>query len=170
MYNIMETLARSAFCIPPDRQFRPVTFYFVLTFHVLGVAGFVRLFQYSWVTWLEVYALWQLSGLGITAGSHRLWAHRSYKAKLPLRIFLVLLNSFAHEGSILWSPRPTLAARHDSDGGQNHRARSTHSHRQDSHRPTQTGGHSYTAASLFAIGAEPVGKANGKCRPPRVDS
>ena len=98
----METLARSAFCIPPDRQFRPVTFYFVLTFHVLGVAGFVRLFQYSWVTWLEVYALWQLSGLGITAGSHRLWAHRSYKAKLPLRILLMLLNSFAHEGSILW--------------------------------------------------------------------
>ena len=27
-------------------------------------------------------------GLGITAGAHRLWAHRTYKAKLPLRIFL----------------------------------------------------------------------------------
>lgn len=28
------------------------------------------------------------AGLGVTAGAHRLWAHRSYKARLPLRLFL----------------------------------------------------------------------------------
>ncbi|XP_072398830.1 alpha-amylase-like [Diabrotica undecimpunctata] len=31
------------------------------------------------------------SGFGITAGAHRLWSHRSYKAKWPLRLLLVLL-------------------------------------------------------------------------------
>jgi stearoyl-CoA desaturase (delta-9 desaturase) len=32
-----------------------------------------------------------LGALGVTAGAHRYWTHRSYKAKLPLRI---LLTSF----------------------------------------------------------------------------
>jgi hypothetical protein len=29
-----------------------------------------------------------IGGTGVTAGAHRLWTHRSYKAKLPLRIIL----------------------------------------------------------------------------------
>ncbi|CAK4388426.1 unnamed protein product [Aphanomyces euteiches] len=49
-------------------------------------------------------ALWFFSGLGITAGAHRLWAHRSYKARLPLQVFLALCNSMAFEGCIYdWS-------------------------------------------------------------------
>lgn len=35
------------------------------------------------------------SGLGVTAGAHRLWTHRAYKAKLPLRIFLAYCNCMA---------------------------------------------------------------------------
>lgn len=31
------------------------------------------------------------SGFGITAGVHRLWSHRAYRARLPLRIVLALL-------------------------------------------------------------------------------
>lgn len=31
------------------------------------------------------------SGFGITAGAHRLWSHRAYKAKWPLRLLLVFL-------------------------------------------------------------------------------
>ena len=38
-----------------------------------------------------------MSGLGITAGAHRLWAHRSYRAKLPLRILLAIWNSMAFQ-------------------------------------------------------------------------
>ncbi|XP_034049772.1 acyl-CoA desaturase [Thalassophryne amazonica] len=40
------------------------------------------------------------SALGITAGAHRLWSHRSYKASLPLRIFLGLGNSMAFQNDI----------------------------------------------------------------------
>ncbi|KAJ6223378.1 hypothetical protein RDWZM_001923 [Blomia tropicalis] len=38
--------------------------------------------------------------MGITAGAHRLWSHRSYKATLPLRILLMLLNSMALQNDI----------------------------------------------------------------------
>ncbi|KAM9379892.1 stearoyl-CoA desaturase [Phaethornis superciliosus] len=41
-----------------------------------------------------------VSALGITAGSHRLWSHRSYKATLPLRIFLTIANSMAFQNDI----------------------------------------------------------------------
>jgi stearoyl-CoA desaturase (delta-9 desaturase) len=35
-------------------------------------------------------------------GYHRLWSHRSYKAKLPLRIFLAAAGAGAVEGSARW--------------------------------------------------------------------
>lgn len=35
------------------------------------------------------------SGLGVTAGAHRLWSHRAYKAKAPLRLFLLWLHTLA---------------------------------------------------------------------------
>ena len=90
------------FGIPSDRRFKADMFASVLLLHIFGVVGFVRLFQYSWINWIEIYALWQISGLGITAGAHRLWAHRSYKARMPLRVVLMILNSIANEGPILW--------------------------------------------------------------------
>ncbi|KAJ9579978.1 hypothetical protein L9F63_004361, partial [Diploptera punctata] len=37
-----------------------------------------------------------ISGFGVTGGAHRLWTHRSYKAKLPLRIILIM--SFSASG------------------------------------------------------------------------
>ena len=30
-------------------------------------------------------------GLGVTAGAHRYWTHKTYRAKLPLRIILAVL-------------------------------------------------------------------------------
>jgi stearoyl-CoA desaturase (delta-9 desaturase) len=40
----------------------------------------------------------------VTAGAHRLWAHKSYKAKLPLRILLMLCQTFAFQNHIYeWS-------------------------------------------------------------------
>lgn len=39
--------------------------------------------------------------LGVTAGAHRLWSHKSYKAKLPLQIILMVLNSIAFQNSAI---------------------------------------------------------------------
>ncbi|XP_037611155.1 acyl-CoA desaturase [Sebastes umbrosus] len=41
-----------------------------------------------------------ISALGVTAGAHRLWSHRSYKASLPLKIFLGFANSMAFQNDI----------------------------------------------------------------------
>ncbi|KAH9941234.1 delta 9-fatty acid desaturase protein [Epithele typhae] len=46
-----------------------------------------------------------VTGLGITAGYHRLWAHRSYNASKPLQYFLALAGAGAVEGSIKWWSR-----------------------------------------------------------------
>lgn len=54
---------------------------------------------------LSAYFCFLVTALGVTAGAHRLWSHRSYKAKLPLRIFLAAANSMAFQvGS--WLPVP----------------------------------------------------------------
>lgn len=55
-------------------------------------------------TTLFAVVLYLTSGLGITAGAHRLWAHRSYKAKLPLRILLTVFNTIAFQDcAIHWA-------------------------------------------------------------------
>ena len=41
-----------------------------------------------------------IAGLGVTAGAHRLWSHRSYKAKLPLRIFLMIAQTMAGQNCL----------------------------------------------------------------------
>ncbi|XP_017758614.1 PREDICTED: acyl-CoA Delta(11) desaturase-like [Eufriesea mexicana] len=43
------------------------------------------------LTTLWAFATIYTSGFGITAGAHRLWSHRAYKAKWPLRLLLVFL-------------------------------------------------------------------------------
>lgn len=49
----------------------------------------------------EVLLATQLSGLlGITAGAHRLWSHRSFEAAFPVRLVFMCVNSAAHQGSI----------------------------------------------------------------------
>lgn len=45
--------------------------------------------------------LYFISGLGITAGAHRLWAHRSYKARFPLRVLLATFNTIAFQDCAL---------------------------------------------------------------------
>lgn len=45
------------------------------------------------------------TGTGITAGYHRLWAHRSYNASKPLEYALAMAGTGAVEGSIKWWSR-----------------------------------------------------------------
>ena len=35
-------------------------------------------------------------------GYHRLWSHKAYKARLPLRILLAFLGTIGFQGSIRW--------------------------------------------------------------------
>lgn len=75
-----------------------------IVLHSLALYGLTLLPSISLPSWLWLLATYWFSGAGITAGAHRLWAHKCYKAKLPLRLFLILANSMAGENSVyVWS-------------------------------------------------------------------
>lgn len=56
--------------------------------------------QSKTLIWTIIYYF--LTGLGITAGYHRLWSHRAYKVTRPFEVFLIFISSGAVEGSIRW--------------------------------------------------------------------
>jgi len=77
---------------------------YITAVHLAAIYGVICTFYCSSRTLLLALILWPISGLGITAGAHRLWAHRSYSASTPYRILLMLFQSIANQGSIYhWS-------------------------------------------------------------------
>ena len=51
--------------------------------------------------WLAFAALMMATGLSITAGYHRLWAHRAYQAHWSVRLFFMVFGAMALQNSIL---------------------------------------------------------------------
>jgi stearoyl-CoA desaturase (delta-9 desaturase) len=69
--------------------------------HLMALLGCVRCLQSdSWWVGVEVLLWYQVCAFGITAGCHRLWTHRSYKAQAPTRCILMVLASMSNQGSI----------------------------------------------------------------------
>nr|CEL65744.1 TPA: fatty acyl-CoA desaturase, putative [Neospora caninum Liverpool] len=88
------------------QELRAFMFAFLMYFHVFAFVGILLLLSHpsAWRLFFEVTGFYMVGGLGITCGAHRLWAHRAYKAALPWRIAMLILNSFANQGSIYhWS-------------------------------------------------------------------
>ncbi|XP_022650135.1 stearoyl-CoA desaturase 5-like isoform X1 [Varroa jacobsoni] len=70
--------------------------------HIISIYGlYLIATQAMWKTVGWAYIMYFASCLGITAGAHRLWAHRTYKAKLPLKIFLAFCQSMAFQNHIM---------------------------------------------------------------------
>ncbi|XP_076341253.1 delta(9)-fatty-acid desaturase fat-7-like [Tachypleus tridentatus] len=82
----------------PDKEL-PLVWTNVTIFIFLHATTFLGIYlgitQPTWQGWVLAVVSVFLSCLGTTAGAHRLWSHKAYKAKLPLRIFLMLLFSLA---------------------------------------------------------------------------
>src|SRR5690606_13699556 len=61
-------------------------------------------FAWGWgLSWVDIAlgaAFFVVSGLGVTAGYHRLFTHGSYKANRPLRIALAIAGSFSAQGPV----------------------------------------------------------------------
>jgi len=71
---------------------------------IMGIVGaFVVRLRWETAVWSVMYYF--MTGLGITAGYHRLWAHRSYNASKPLQFLLSILGAGAVQGSIRWWAR-----------------------------------------------------------------
>eukprot|EP00397_Hematodinium_sp_SG-2012_P025325 GEMP01026445.1.p1 GENE.GEMP01026445.1~~GEMP01026445.1.p1 ORF type:complete len:517 (+),score=62.95 GEMP01026445.1:45-1595(+) len=67
--------------------------------------------------------LWPITAMGITAGSHRLWAHRSYQAHWLVRLWLMICSSMANQGSILhWSRDHRTHHKHSDTDADPHNA------------------------------------------------
>ncbi|AMD19827.1 HCL324Wp [Eremothecium sinecaudum] len=45
---------------------------------------------------------YMVGGLSITAGYHRLWSHKAYSARWPLRLFFAIFGASSVQGSIKW--------------------------------------------------------------------
>ncbi|XP_030750838.1 acyl-CoA Delta(11) desaturase-like [Sitophilus oryzae] len=73
--------------------------------HAVALYGVYYMFTSAKLaTTIYAIILYQMGGFGVTAGAHRLWSHRSYKAKWPLRVILTFCNTLAFENSVIeWS-------------------------------------------------------------------
>ncbi|KAJ3006583.1 UNVERIFIED_CONTAM: hypothetical protein HDU68_003991 [Siphonaria sp. JEL0065] len=70
----------------------------------LAIYGIINVpLQQQTALWALAYYFW--SGLGITAGYHRYWSHRSYDATLLWQWIMMAAGSSAMEGSIKWWSR-----------------------------------------------------------------
>ncbi|XP_015782235.1 acyl-CoA desaturase 1-like [Tetranychus urticae] len=70
-----------------------------------------------------IYA-YSLAGLGVTAGAHRFWSHKSYKAKLPLRIFLAIaFDASGQHDLISWVTDHRLHHKYSETDADPHNAR-----------------------------------------------
>ena len=70
--------------------------------HLAALYGAYLLFTSAkLMTTAFAYSMYVLSGLGITAGAHRLWAHKAYNAKWPLQVLLMILNTIAFEDAAI---------------------------------------------------------------------
>ncbi|KAH8409852.1 hypothetical protein KR222_009901 [Zaprionus bogoriensis] len=96
--------AAAAAAIAADNYKVEIVWHNVVLFiilHSMALYGLFLIFAESaYLEIIFVYFFSFLGGLGITAGVHRLWSHKAYKAKLPLRIFLMLCQSLAFQNSI----------------------------------------------------------------------
>ncbi|KAL5355654.1 acyl-CoA desaturase [Aspergillus floccosus] len=75
---------------------------------VIPLMGFVAAYHHPLQRATAAFAILYYfnTGLGITAaGYHRLWAHSSYRASTPLKIYLAAVGVGACQGSIRWWSR-----------------------------------------------------------------
>ncbi|XP_076673438.1 acyl-CoA Delta-9 desaturase-like isoform X2 [Andrena cerasifolii] len=74
-------------------------------FHLAALYGVYLLFTSAkLMTAAFACVLYTLSCLGVTAGGHRLWSHKAYKAKWPLQVLLMIFQTIAFEWSaIIWA-------------------------------------------------------------------
>jgi len=73
--------------------------------HIGALIGFYQIiFLARWPTVIWAVLCYLMAGLGITAGAHRLWSHRCFKARLPLKLFLLMCNCMSFQNHVIeWS-------------------------------------------------------------------
>lgn len=72
--------------------------------------------EVSTAAWVWAGLFWMANGMSITAGYHRLWAHRAYQAHPILKWFFAVFGGMAVQNSILiWATGHRIHHRHVDD-------------------------------------------------------
>merc|ERR1712087_723326 len=96
---------------------------YVSIVHAAAFVGLKAVTKCSLETLIFSFALWPISGFGITVGVHRLWSHRLYEAGLFFRIILMLCNCIANQGSIFhWARDHRVHHKHSETTADPHNA------------------------------------------------
>ncbi|KAJ8919203.1 hypothetical protein NQ315_012191 [Exocentrus adspersus] len=82
-----------------EMNWMKVLFQIQISLSALCAAKFI-LYESYWSTIFFAILLIFLGHMGVAAGAHRLWAHRSYTASGPLRLFLLLCQTISGTGSV----------------------------------------------------------------------
>ena len=94
--------------------------------HIFALIGIWKLFtgQFTYSTLVTFVITFWMAGLGITAGAHRLWAHKSYTAKDPLRFFLMICSCISNQGTLFhWVRDHRIHHKHSEGDADPHDAR-----------------------------------------------
>ena len=78
--------------------------FFLTIIPLIGIFGTSIYVYYNGIVWQEPILLlifWFISGMGITMGYHRLFAHKSFKTNSFVEWILMILGSLAFENTIL---------------------------------------------------------------------
>ncbi|KAH9395149.1 suppressor of clathrin deficiency [Tyrophagus putrescentiae] len=68
--------------------------------HLLALRGLLLYSKITFCTFLFTVLLFKATALGVQLGAHRLWAHRSFRATAPLRLFLALCHVLALQNDL----------------------------------------------------------------------
>ena len=95
---------------PTEKTKAPINWPATLVLTLTPLLALILIPWYSWnydfstAAWVSFFIILPLNGLSITAGYHRLWAHRAYEASWPVRFVLMIFGTMAVQNSILfWS-------------------------------------------------------------------
>lgn len=71
---------------------------------LFGTIAAIVLAFYRPISWVDIalfMVMWLLTGLGISAGYHRLFTHRSYKTVTAVRVALAIFGCMAGQGAVI---------------------------------------------------------------------
>ncbi len=94
--------------------------FLVVTFLVaaIGVPLYAWRYGLTWFDFGHFVVMAYLTGLSITVGYHRLWAHRSFDAAWPVRLFTLIFGAAAFENSVLmWASEHRYHHKHTDQEG-----------------------------------------------------
>lgn len=89
---------------PPINWLNLIFLVGTLTIALIGTPWYLIKVGLGWPEAITFLVLWLFVGVSVTAGYHRLFAHKTYQAAWPVRLFFLVFGAGALENSVLnWS-------------------------------------------------------------------